>query len=114
MLITLILACVFARPPQQLPTPVLPPDHLVALVFSDTDTQRMRLDDAEAAYAALEVQKVTTTLSDGDARLHAALTLALGTLPDVQRLSVPLLVTRERLDWEVRRGVRLPVQRKGH
>jgi hypothetical protein len=113
MILGLVLLYVLAQsPPRQATTPRLSPSHLIALVFSDTDVQRMRLSDARKTYARLEAKKATTTLSDEDSRLYAALTIALGTLPDRERLSAPRLGTRERLDWEVRRGVRLPVQRK--
>lgn len=96
--------------PQPAP-PALPPSHLIALVFSDTDVRRMRLDDAEKLYAQLELDKfLTIQLDDEDERMFAALTTALGTLPDARRLSAPLLGTRERLDWEVRRGVRRAAQ----
>lgn len=109
-LIELTLLLALAQQPRVQPTTTLPSDHQVALVFNDTDTRRMRLDEARRTYRRLSGKK---TLSDEDARLHAALTFALGTLPDAERLSAPELGTKERLDWEIRRGVRRPLQESG-
>ena len=110
MLIELTLFCALLQQPTPAPTITLPLDHRVALVFSPTDIREMRLDEAERRYRALEARKRTATLDNADARLHAALTIALGTLHD-ERLIVPRHGTRERMDWEVRRGVRRAAQR---
>jgi hypothetical protein len=113
VLIELTLLIALAQSPRQsVNASPLPPSHLVALVFSDTDTQFARLDDSQRLYDAIEAKRLAGTWNDDDRRLYTALTIALGTLPDRERLSVPRLGTRERLDWEVRRGVRLPVQER--
>lgn len=110
MISELVLLYAVARPPQQAAT-ILQPDHLVALVMDEGRTElKIELTHAQVLYEILEQRKSRRPLSDLENRFYAALTIALGTLPDAQRLSVPLLGTRERLDWEVRRGVRLPTQ----
>jgi hypothetical protein len=110
--LTLFLALTQQPPPQSAPT--LPSGHQVALTLHDGRTRlTMDLDHAERLYALLERQKGRRRLSEEERRFHAALTLALGTLQDASRLTAPLLGTRERMDWEVRRGVRRPVQRAG-
>lgn len=101
MLINLVLLYALAQSPQRA-TPALPPSHQLALIFSDTDTRLMRLDEAERAWRKLRRRNT-------DPRLFAALTQALGVRTEVPHVND----VRARLDWEVRRGVRLPIQRKG-
>jgi len=86
----------------------LPLDHLVALVFSDTDIQPVKLAEAERMYVELEAKRIAGLWEDADRRLHAALVIALGTLPDERLVAPGLPGSRERLDWEIRRGVRTP------
>lgn len=74
----------------------------VALVFADR-VVIMRASEAETLYAIMPIE------NEDDLRLHAALTVALGTLPKGE--AAPLPNTRERLDWEIRRGVRPPLQK---
>lgn len=132
MLIELTLICALAQPPQRPATPALPPDHQVALVLGEKMTVFIRLDDARRLHRALTTggplpRRLRVRIQHGemyangilrnmvrerdDGRVLAALVVALGTLPDRERLSAPRLGTRERLDWEVRRGVHLPTQK---
>jgi hypothetical protein len=130
MLIELTLICVLAQSPQRQVATTPPPDHQVALVFSDTDPSQavfIRLNDARRLHRALSTggklpRRVRVTLADGstgtfrelqrtknDARVLAALVAALGTVPDERRVA-PFVNDPARLDWEIRRGVTLPTQ----
>ena len=84
----------------------------VALVFGPEpeQIQFMQTSEAEKLFEALELKREAGTETDEDKRMHAALTNALGTIPTT-RGSAPTLNTRERLDWEIRRGVRPPLQK---
>lgn len=85
----------------------------VALVFGPDPVriEIVKTEDAEAQYDQLKPKHEAGTLTEAEAKRFAALTQALGTLPRVE--SVPTLGTRERLDWEIRRGVRPPLQKSG-
>lgn len=102
----LALLCLFVFVPPQTFKP-----ETVALVFGPEPerVEFMATEDAESLYAALEKKRLAGTATEDDKRLHAALTQALGiiaepaTAPHVNQ-------TRDRLDWEIRRGVRKPLQ----
>lgn len=83
----------------------------VALVFGPEpeQIQFMQTSEAEKLLDALELKREAGTETEEDKRMHAALTVALGTLPTGE--AAPILNTRERLDWEIRRGVRPPLQK---
>lgn len=83
----------------------LPPDHKVALTFADR-TEIARLVDAEREFA--ELDKLATR-TDEQAKRHAALNLALGTLPDDRRIARCKSGHQPLCDTQ--RGVRRPVQR---
>ena len=72
----------------------------IALVYSPTDIRPMRHDEAERLWRRLR-QRHTSP------RTFAALTQALGVVTEVPHVRD----VRERLDWEIRRGVRRPLQR---
>ena len=59
---------------------------IVALAFGPTDIQFMETAEAEKLYAAIE-SKPEEKRTDEDRRLHAALTIALGTLPNERRIA---------------------------
>lgn len=78
----------------------------VALVFGPEPSriEIVKTEEAEAEYQVLSTKLKAGTLTEQEAKTFAALTQALGTqVPHVNS-------TRERLDWEIRRGVRKPLQ----
>lgn len=85
----------------------------VALVFGPEpeQIQFMQTSEAERLYEALELKREAGTETDEDKRVHAALTASLGIIPTTQG-TAPILNTRERLDWEIRRGVRPALQKE--
>jgi hypothetical protein len=109
----LALLVALAQRPQPRPL-TLPSTHLVALVFCDLcEPVKIGLRQALLLYREARQGSLISALftERQNARLLAALVVALGTLPDAERLTVPGLPgTRERDDWEVRRGVRRAVQ----
>lgn len=83
----------------------------VALTFGPepTRTEFMQTEDAKRLFEAVDLKLQSGTNTAEDDRLHAALTAALGTLPDQERLTAPTLENRS--GWEVKRGVRKPLQK---
>lgn len=78
----------------------------VALVFGPEPSriEIVKTEEAEDLYAKLKPKHEAQRLTEQEAKTFAALTQALGTqVPHVNS-------TRERLDWEIRRGVRKPLQ----
>lgn len=104
---TLALLCLLTfLSPQQQTKP-----ETVALILGD-DPVRVAFvptEQAEVLYEKIQVRIEKKTANEDDLRLFAALTVALGTLPKSE--AAPLPNTRERLDWEIRRGVRSPLQK---
>lgn len=84
----------------------------VALVFGPDPVriEIMEKSEAEVLYTQLQAKQIRMGLEDQETKTLAALVIALGTVPDHKRLTAPRLNTRERLDWEIRRGVRRPLQ----
>lgn len=97
-MIGVVLAVILAQP-------VIQPE-TIALTLNQ-QTEFTRTVDAQRLYEAIEA-KDEGRLTDEDRRLHAALTLALGTLPDARQLA--------RCDaghqslCETQRGIRRPLQ----
>jgi hypothetical protein len=109
------LALLVALTQQPQPRPLtLPPTHLVALVFCDScDPVKIELRQALLLYReAQQGALIGLFTPEQNDRLLAALVVALGTLPDERRVFFDALAEADpyRLDWEVRRGVRLPTQ----
>ena len=110
MLIELTLLCTLLQQLAPAPTITLPPDRRVALVFSPTDIRELRLDEAERRYRALEARKRTATLDNANARLHAALTIALGTMHDERLIAATPTTEVERSRHEQLRWQRKALQ----
>lgn len=104
---TLVLLCLLILPPQQKP-------ETVALVLGNDPIRIafVRTEEAERLYQKIQVRIENKTANEDDLRLHAALTVALGTIADEELTAPSLPNTRERLDWEIRRGVRPPLQNR--
>jgi hypothetical protein len=110
MIIELTLLLTLTQQPRAQPAPALPPDHQVALMFCETcNPVLVRLSEAKRLYRITRrrelVGKVFT--KEENERLRAALVQALGVQTEVPHVNQ----VRERLDWEIRRGVRPPLQR---
>ena len=86
-------------------SPAFPPD-TVALVLGPEQVEVVAVGDAQAEYARLLKQVVLTS---EEARRRVALECALGS-HSLSLLTPGLPGTRERLDWEVRRGRRRAAQ----
>ena len=72
----------------------------IALIYSPADIRLMRHDEAERLWQRLKRR-------NSNPRTFAALTQALGVVTEVPHVRD----VRARLDWEIRRGVRRPLQR---
>src|SRR5690349_14112454 len=72
----------------------------IALIYSPTNIRLMRHDEAERLWRRLRQRNTSP-------RTFAALTQALGVRTEVPHVDD----VRARLDWEIRRGVRRPLQR---
>jgi hypothetical protein len=85
----------------------------VALVFGPEPEQIVLMDryQAEVRFTELQAKQIRLGPDAEEKKVFAALVWALGTLPDRERLTAPPVNTRERLDWEIRRGVRKPLQK---
>lgn len=96
----------FLLSPQQSPKP-----ETVALVFGPDPAriEFMQTDQAEKLYSAIKLKVEKNTATEDDLRAFAMLTQALGISPTQE--TAPELNTRDRLDWEIRRGVRKPLQK---
>lgn len=95
------LLCLLTLPLQQNSKP-----ETVALVFGPKpeQIQVIKTATAERLYAKLKPKHDAKRLTKAEAKTFAALTQSLG-------IQVPhIRDTRERLDWEIRRGVRPPLQ----
>lgn len=104
MLIELTLFCALLQQPRQATTITLPPDHRVAVILDNGQTQfTLTLKHARELYDMLERKK---TRSEDEERWHAALTMALGTLPRMQAVAAPRnsieRSRREQLRWQRR------------
>lgn len=86
--------------------PEIKQDRTVALAFEHGEVF-LTVADAENEYKKLKAVKRRTLDQE---KWFAALTVALGTISE--RETAPHVnSTRERLDWEIRRGVRPPLQK---
>jgi hypothetical protein len=79
---------------------------VVALARSPQSTVVLVLSDGDRTVSVVEAERL---LQSPDQRLQTAATLALGTY-GTSTIVPGLPNTRTRLDWEIRRGVRRPVQ----
>jgi hypothetical protein len=89
-----------------------PKPETVALVFGP-EPERIEIiktSEAELLFVELQAKEIKFGLNEEEKKTLAAVTYALGIIPDRDRLTVPRLNSRDRLDWEIRRGVRLPTQ----
>ena len=91
-----------------------PKPETVALVFGPEPVRYeiVKTSEAELLFVELQAKEIKFGLNEEEKKTLAAVTYALGIIPDDRRVFFDALAKEDpfHLDWEIRRGVRLPTQ----